>query len=83
LEMFSNVIHGCMSLPLSTLSLLIHNKTCPRNNGQYERVYLTISRMAYTMSISRMTTIVKDLKVIWNGRASCCMLKIAAASAIG
>jgi hypothetical protein len=82
-EMFSNVIHGSMSPLLSTLSLLSHNKSFPRNNGQYGRAYLKISRMACTMSISKITTTVKDLKVVWNGRDSCGMLKIPAASAIG
>jgi hypothetical protein len=83
-EMFSTVIHESMSPPFSALPLFIHDKAFPRNNGQYGRAYLSISRMAYTMSISRMTTIGKDLKVIWNGGASCCMLlKNAVASAIG
>jgi hypothetical protein len=82
-ETFSIIIHGSMSPPLSTLSLFIHNKAFPRNNGQYGRAYLTISLMAYTMNISRMTTIGKDLKVIWNGKASCRLIKNAVASAIG
>jgi len=64
-------------------SVLIHKVILLRNNGQRDRACRMTNRTAYTMAISKKIARAKDLGFRSKGMTSCCMLKIAAASATG
>jgi len=67
----------------STFLLLSQKAIGFGSNGKYGWAYLPISRIAYTIAIRMKTANVKDLGVKSKGMVPGCMLKIAAASAIG